>query len=111
MLNPYTKAILGALLALTASLAAGVEDGSRLTSSEVVTAILTGIGGLAAVWAAHATIKWIVGGLSAFGASIAVALQDGAGISAQEWLVAAVAGLTALVAVLGTDNTPASNAP
>lgn len=111
MFNPYTKAILGAMLILLGSLASAVEDGTRLTTSEIITAIVLAIGGLGAIWAAHLTVKWLVGGLVAFGSSIAVAMQDGTGVSTQEWLVAGVATLTALTAIYATSNTVASNSP
>jgi hypothetical protein len=110
MFNPYTKAVLGALLAMLTALVAGVEDGTGLSSSEIASAVLLFFGGLAAVWAAHAAIKWLAAGAMAAGSAVVVALQDG-GISTQEWLIIAVAGMTSLVAIYATPNTPASNNP
>ena len=110
MLNPYTKAVLAAMLVLITSLITGVEDGSSLTTSEIVIAVVGSIAALGAVWATHHTIKWLVSGLTAGLTSFATAIQDG-GISTQEYLVIAGAALTALVAVYSTSNTSASNAP
>ena len=109
MFNPYTKAIIGALLAFLGALATGWDD-SVLTTSEIVTAIGAGIAALGLIWAANKNIKRIVSGILAGVASLAVALEDDA-ISAQEWITIAVVTLTALAAVYQTPNTPASNEP
>jgi hypothetical protein len=109
LLNPYTKAILAALLAFLAAIATGWDD-SVLTTTEIVTAVGVGIAALGAVWAANKNIKWIVSGVLAAIAALGVALQDDS-ISAQEWITIAVATLTALSAVYATPNTPASNKP
>ena len=109
MFNPYTKAILAALLAFLAAIATGWDD-SVLTTTEIVTAIGVGIAALGAVWAASPNIKWIVSGVLAGIASLAVALQDDA-VSLQEWVTIIVATLTALGAVYQTSNTEASNSP
>lgn len=110
MLNPYTKAILSAMLVLITALITGVEDGSSLTTSEIVIAVVGAIGSLGAVWATHYAIKWLVSGVSAGLVSFATAIQDG-GISTQEYLVIFGAALTALVAVYSTSNTQPSTAP
>jgi hypothetical protein len=109
MYNPYTKAILAAALAGLGSIATAWDD-SRLSHTEVVTAIGVTLGALAFVWAAHLTIKWIVSGLLAGIGSLAVAVSDDK-ISAQEWITLAVAVVTALYAVYATPNTLRSSAP
>ena len=109
MYNPYTKAILGAVLAFLAAIATGWDD-SVLTTTEIVTAVGIAIAALGAIWAVNKNLKWIVSGILAGIASLAVALQDDA-VSAQEWITIAVATLTALGAVYQIENTNASNAP
>ncbi len=110
MFNPYTKAILGALLAMLTALVTAVEDGSSFTTAEIATAVLMFFGGLSAVWAANYSIKWVMGGVMAAGAAVVTALQD-SGISTQEWLTIAVAGVTSLAAIYTLQNTESSNAP
>lgn len=111
MFNPYTKAVLGAMLVMMATLANAVEDGSQLTTSEIITAVGVGIAALGGVWAAHKAVKWLVSGLLAFLGALATAIEDGHGVSTQEWLTLAVATLTALTAIYVTPNTTASNKP
>lgn len=109
MLNPYTKAVMGALLAFLAAISTAWDD-SVLTTTEIVTAIGVAIAALGAVWAVNANLKWIVSGVLAALAALAVALQDDA-VSAQEWITIVIATLTALGAVYTIDNTVASNLP
>lgn len=110
MFNPYTKAILAAVLAGLTALFTAVEDGSTLTNAEIATAAMAFIGGLAVVWATHYAIKWVMSGVMAAGAALVTALQDG-GISTQEYLTIAIAALTALTAVYAIPNTVKSEAP
>lgn len=109
MYNPYTKAILGAILAFLAAIATGWDD-SVLTTTEIVTSVGVAIAALGAIWAVNKNLKWIVSGVLAAIASLAIALQDDA-VSAQEWITIGVATLTALVAVYSIENTDASNDP
>jgi peptidoglycan/LPS O-acetylase OafA/YrhL len=109
MFNPYTKAILGAVLAFLAAISTAWDD-SVLTTTEIVTAIGVGIAALGAIWAVRPELKWIVSGVLAGIAALAVALQDDS-ISAQEWITIVVATLTALGAIYATSNTEASNEP
>jgi hypothetical protein len=109
MLNPYTKAILAAVIAFLGALAASFDD-SVLTTTEYLTATGVGIAALGAVWAAHKTIKWLVSGLLAGLGSVGLALQDDK-LSAQEAITIGLAVATALYAVYQTSNTSASNTP
>jgi Na+-transporting NADH:ubiquinone oxidoreductase subunit NqrE len=109
LFNPYTKAILSAMLAFLTALATSWDD-SELTTTEITTAIGIGIAALMAVWAAPVQIKWLVSGLLAGISALAVALGDDA-ISAQEWITIIVATLGALAIVYQTPNTFVSNAP
>jgi hypothetical protein len=111
MFNPYTKALLGAVLVLLGTIANAMEDGTGLSTSEIVTAVVVTLGALGSIWAAHITIKWLVGGVVAFLGALATAMEDGTGVSAQEWVTMSVAAVTALVAVYATANTFASNSP
>jgi hypothetical protein len=110
MYNPYTKAIIGAAIALIASFITAVEDGSGLTTSEITWGIIAGIAGLSLVWANNLMVKWLVGALIAGLGAFAEAIQD-SGISTQEYLFIFGAALTALATVWAVPNTVASNAP
>lgn len=110
MFNPYTKAVIMACVALLTTLTTAVEDGSGLTTSEIIIGVVAFIGGLGLVWAANLTVKWLVGGLTALLTSFAEAIQDG-GISTQEYLVMAGSAIAALATVYAVANTPKSNAP
>jgi hypothetical protein len=107
--NPYTKAILGALIVFLGSLAAAFDD-SVLTTTEILTAVGVGIAALGAIWAAHKMIKWLVGGLLAGLGSVALALQDDK-FSTQEVITCASAVAVALAAIYATANTQASSNP
>lgn len=109
MLNPYTKAILAAALAVLAALASGFDD-SHLTTTEIVVAVVAGLSALAIVWASHPMLKWLWSGLIAGGTALGVALSDDS-ISAQEWITIITATVVALFAIYQTANTVASNAP
>lgn len=109
MLNPYTKAVIAALIAFLGALAAAFDD-SVLTTTEILVAVGVGIAALGAVWAAHKTIKWIVSGVLAGIGSLGLALQDDK-FSTQEIITVVLAVLVALYAVYQTANTPASSNP
>jgi hypothetical protein len=109
MFNPYTKAILGAIIVLLAGLTAAWDD-SVLTTSEIFAAVGAAIAALGAIWAVNPQIKWLIGGLLAGLTSIGIALEDDR-LSAQEIVSAVGATLVALYAVYATANTEASSKP
>jgi hypothetical protein len=103
MFNPYTKAIIGAFVALIAGLGTGIQDGV-LTTSDVVIAIVGGMTALAAVWATHPMVKWLWGALAAGATAFGTAVLDDA-VSYAEWITIAAAVLGALAAIYTTPNT------
>lgn len=109
MFNPYTKAVLGAMLVFLSSMASAWDD-SVLTTTEIITAVGAGLAALGVVWAAHKTVKWLWGGALAGVSALAIALQDDK-ISAQEWVTIAVGVLGTLTLIYATPNTIASNMP
>jgi intracellular septation protein A len=109
LFNPYTKAIIAALVAFLGSLASAFDD-SIITTSEILVAVGIGIAALGAVWAAHKTIKWLISGVLAGFGSLSLALQDDR-FSAQEIITVGLAVLIALTAVYETANTEASSQP
>jgi hypothetical protein len=109
LFNPYTKAILGAVIVLLSGLVAGWDD-SVLTTTEIFTAFGAAIAALGAIWATSPTIKWAVSGLLAGIAALGVSLEDNA-FSAQEVISVIGSVLIALYAVYATPNTEVSNAP
>jgi hypothetical protein len=103
MFNPYTKAIIGAFIALVAGLSVGIEDGV-LTTSDVVVSIVGAMTALAAVWATHLLVKWLWGAAVAGATAFGTAVLDDA-VSYAEWITIAAAVLGALGAIYATANT------
>lgn len=105
MFNPYTKAILGAVVAFLGSIITAFDD-SVLTTTEIFAAVGIGVGALGAICASHLMIKWLVSGFLAGLGSIGIALQDDK-LSWQEVITAASATAVALYAVYSATNTAA----
>lgn len=109
MFNPYTKAILGAVVVFLSAIASAWDD-SVLTTTEIITAVGLGIAALGLIWGLNPTLKWIMSGVLAGVSALAIALQDDA-ISAQEWVTIGIAVFGALAVVKQVSNTQPSSAP
>ncbi len=106
MFNPYVKALIAAAVAVVAGLSTGIEDG-KLTTTEVVIAIVAGITGLVAVFgASHPLVKVLGGALIAAASAFATAVLDDK-VTYAEYITIVGAALGALAAISASSNSRA----